>query len=302
MTNEELETRLESLVNHERRITREILQLILVAEDRKIHLARGFGSIVRWLIGRYSYSETAALRRVQAARLLRAVPTADGKIQTGELNLTTLAKAQSVIRAEERRTGERLPASQKVEVAEAIVNKSLSSTERKLAEIFPEATKSLEQSRVQDRGRDEVRISITVKRETYEMMLKVQAALGHALPGADLAAVTEHVYKEYWKRKNPQREVRPVERSATAAVAQGKTAVSAIVRRQVFQRDNGRCQYIDPVTKRRCLSEHRIEIDHIQPRALGGTNEADNLRCLCRAHNAYRAEQTFGPRPRAHVH
>ncbi|RYZ97581.1 MAG: hypothetical protein EOP11_21845, partial [Proteobacteria bacterium] len=178
MTNQELEFRLEKLVDSERVITREILQLILLAEDRKLYLERGFDSLVRWLVGRYKYSETAALRRVNAARMLRAVPAATGKIESGELNLTTLSKAQVVIRAEERRTGEKMPEARKAEVAVAMENKSLSSAERTLAQLFPEATKKLEETRVQDRGADEVRISITLKREEYELILKVKAALG----------------------------------------------------------------------------------------------------------------------------
>ena len=46
-------------------------------------------------------------------------------------------------------------------------------------------------------------------------------------------------------------------------------AISAGVRRHVWQRDGGRCSYIDPQTGRRCNSTHLIEIDHIVPHALG---------------------------------
>ncbi|RZA05833.1 MAG: hypothetical protein EOP11_11850, partial [Proteobacteria bacterium] len=268
MTNLELESRLESLVNQERVITREILQLIIVAEDRKLYLERGFDSVVRWLIGRYQYSETAALRRVNAARMLRAVPAAIGKIESGALNLTTLSKAHTVIRAEERRTGGQMPGARKEAVAGAMENKSLSSAERTLAQLFPEAVKKLEETKVQDRGADEVRISITLKREDYELIMKVKAALGHALPEADLATITAHVYAEYWKRKNPQRDVKPKKQSATAAVAPRTSAkpIDARTKRLIFRRDDGRCQYTDPLSKRRCLSTHRVQVDHIQPK------------------------------------
>ena len=39
-------------------------------------------------------------------------------------------------------------------------------------------------------------------------------------------------------------------------------------------------------------------IDHVTPRALGGSGEAENLRAFCRAHNHHAAERVFG---RAHV-
>ncbi len=65
-------------------------------------------------------------------------------------------------------------------------------------------------------------------------------------------------------------------------------AIPAAVRRQVWQRDGGRCSYVDQRTGRRCNSRHLIEIDHILPYALGGGADPRNLRLLCRAHHRHR--------------
>ncbi len=48
--------------------------------------------------------------------------------------------------------------------------------------------------------------------------------------------------------------------------------------RQVWQRDGGRCSYLDQRTGRRCNSRHLIEIDHILPYALDGGADPLNLR------------------------
>ena len=69
---------------------------------------------------------------------------------------------------------------------------------------------------------------------------------------------------------------------AAKSCASGR-AISAGVRRQVWQRDGGRCSYADPQTGRRCNSAHLIEIDHIVPHALGGAADPGNLRLLCGA-------------------
>jgi hypothetical protein len=37
-----------------------------------------------------------------------------------------------------------------------------------------------------------------------------------------------------------------------------------------------------------------LELDHAEPRALGGRDDAENLRVRCRAHNQLAAEQVFG--------
>ena len=67
-------------------------------------------------------------------------------------------------------------------------------------------------------------------------------------------------------------------------------AIPAAVKRQVWQRDGGRCSYLDRRTGRRCNSRHLIEIDHILPYALGGGADPENLRLLCHAHHRHRHE------------
>ena len=82
---------------------------------------------------------------------------------------------------------------------------------------------------------------------------------------------------------------------AAKSCASGR-AISAGVRGQVWQRDGGRCSYVDPQTGRRCNSTHLIEIDHIVPHALGGGADPGNLRLLCGAHHRHRHAQGKSPR------
>ena len=82
----------------------------------------------------------------------------------------------------------------------------------------------------------------------------------------------------------------------TAKSCASGRAISAGVRRQVWQRDGGRCSYADPQTGRRCNSTHLIEIDHIVPHALGGAADPGNLRLLCGAHHRHRHAQGRSPR------
>ena len=82
---------------------------------------------------------------------------------------------------------------------------------------------------------------------------------------------------------------------AAKSCAWGRS-ISAGVRRQVWQRDGGRCSYVDPQTERRCNATHLIEIDHIVPHALGGGADPGNLRLLCGAHHRHRHAQGKSPR------
>ena len=75
--------------------------------------------------------------------------------------------------------------------------------------------------------------------------------------------------------------------AAKAGAATGR-AIPAAVKRAVWQRDRGRCSYVDRTSGRRCGSQHLLQIDHVMPYALGGGAEPNNLRLLCAAHHRHR--------------
>ena len=64
--------------------------------------------------------------------------------------------------------------------------------------------------------------------------------------------------------------------------------IHSYLRKYIWKRDEGQCTYVHHETKRRCTSRHLLQIDHIQPFALGGKTEKENLRLLCAGHNQYR--------------
>lgn len=256
MTNLEIETRMRKLVGEERKITREILELINLAESRRLHLERGFSSLFDWLTKSFGYSEAAAQRRIQAARLVKAVPEAASKIETGALTLTNLSKAQSVFRLE------KAPAAQKVELVRELEGKSGKEAEKILVKAFPNAS---------------FRKNDVLPEETLANLQRVKELLSHALPGASDADVIGYLAKEFLKRKDPLQKT-----------------TSAAAKRCVMQQAQARCSYRDPASGRICGSTYQVQVDHIQPKALGGGDEKENLRLLCRAHNIFEAEKIFG--------
>ncbi len=73
-----------------------------------------------------------------------------------------------------------------------------------------------------------------------------------------------------------------------------RKAIPAAVRREVYERDGGRCAYVDPETGRRCGSQDGLQFEHRVPVALGGEDTVENVMLLCSHHNLLRAEQVFG--------
>jgi hypothetical protein len=76
-----------------------------------------------------------------------------------------------------------------------------------------------------------------------------------------------------------------------------RTVIPTKTRRLIWVKAEGKCQFVDFETGKRCGSRYFLEIDHyIKPVALGGSNDPENLRLLCCGHNARAAVKIFGPR------
>jgi hypothetical protein len=98
----------------------------------------------------------------------------------------------------------------------------------------------------------------------------------------------------------PARMATPATRQAPARdepEAARSRHVPAAIRRAVWLRDAHQCTFVDS-NGRRCRERAGLEIHHEHAYALGGSATLENLRLVCRAHNALYAERDFG---RAHV-
>jgi 5-methylcytosine-specific restriction endonuclease McrA len=65
------------------------------------------------------------------------------------------------------------------------------------------------------------------------------------------------------------------------------------VAREVYARDGERCTFVSD-DGLRCEETGFLELDHVTPKARGGTEDAGNLRVRCRAHNQHYADETYG--------
>ena len=145
--------------------------------------------------------------------------------------------------------------------------------------------------RVEPLTATESRIHLTVSRQFLEKLEAARRGQGHVQPGATKeqvidAALDLLLEKQARRRaevKRPQKNPRP----ATP------DRVTASVRRAVWARDDGKCQW--PVDSGGiCGSTTRLEIDHVVPRGRGGHSTVENCRLACRVHNQYAARQAYG--------
>jgi 5-methylcytosine-specific restriction endonuclease McrA len=218
LSNDEIVSRLDRLVPQERALTSEILELIREADRRRLYLELGYANIYKWLIGAYGYSQSAANRRIQAARLLSAVPEVREKILSGALNLTTLTQVQSTVRKEEIRTGEKVPLALKKDLLERIENKSSDEVQRLLAKEFPE-TQAAESLRFV--SETESKLNVILDGQTRQLLERAKELMSHSHPGASWAGVIGHLAQEFVKRKDPL--AKPIATTKRSSFAGGAT-------------------------------------------------------------------------------
>jgi hypothetical protein len=72
------------------------------------------------------------------------------------------------------------------------------------------------------------------------------------------------------------------------------TSLPTALRREVWNRDGGECQYVCAQTGKKCGARARVQPDHITPRAKGGVHLASNLVLKCRRHNLLAAIDEYG--------
>lgn len=93
----ELIARLEQLCRAERDASVDTLHHLNEIERRSLHLRLGYPSLFAYCTGHLHYSESAAARRVQAARCLRRFPRVGPLLQSGEINLMTLGLVANIL-------------------------------------------------------------------------------------------------------------------------------------------------------------------------------------------------------------
>ncbi len=84
-----------ALVKEERRLTGLIIENLQKISDTKLFLEMGYSSLFQYCTKALGYSEASAYRRLEAVKVMKVVPEIKAKLNSGELNLTTVAIAQN---------------------------------------------------------------------------------------------------------------------------------------------------------------------------------------------------------------
>lgn len=315
MKNQEIETNLKKLVSQERELLHEILLHIQQVEVRRIYLDRAYASTYEYLVKELSYSGSAAMRRIEAARLLKQIPSLSEQIESGGVNLSQIGELSRALKEKEKGSGQKVSLLQKKDIIANIAGKSVSETQKEIALALDLALKEPEKARFQKD--DSVLLSLHLTKEQYEIFMQCKDLSAHVRDHKNQdhswASVLEVLMQSYLKHKGSkeQRSDLPIaeqgrernqndnnkmsslktahpSHSIAAAVSQsvGKT-LTPKKRKFILNRDQC-CQYIDKQSGRQCQSTYQLEVDHKTPRFASGDHDLQNLQILCKQHNVHK--------------
>jgi hypothetical protein len=139
------------------------------------------------------------------------------------------------------------------------------------------------------------KLQVTIGQETRDKLSEVQGLLSHQVPDGVVAEILDRALDALLTEAKKKAAATDKPRRTAKGAKESSRAIPARTRREVFERDEGRCTYADG-EGRRCGSTWRVEFHHRVPYARGGTHDPDNVELRCRAHNQYEAELDFGVR------
>ena len=320
ISDQELLSQIRSLSGEERRIGLEILYRLREIEERKLFATLGYGSLHEFAVTELHYSDGAAHRRIQSMRLLKDLPAAEERLKCGALSLTNASQLQDFFRAE-KKLGKAYDSKEKSILLNEMSGKSARQAQALLLARSPEA---IPEEKLTPVDETHLKLTVVLSPELSEKLSRLKGLLAHRLPNASYAELLNAVADLALQKLDPQ--VKPGgnrakslntkngEGTATAAAPAPELVqrqapgtqnpalgtpkqapsryVSAPVRRLVFRRAQGRCEY--HFNGRRCSSRYALEVDHIVPVGKHGPSTLENLQLLCRTHNAHKNLGDYG--------
>jgi hypothetical protein len=140
---------------------------------------------------------------------------------------------------------------------------------------------------------DRYKLQVTVTRDTYEKLRRAQSLSRHTLAAGDVGSILDRALMlliDDLERRRFSRVASP--RPGPRESPPSGRHIPAVVRRAVWQRDEGRCGFVGRTG--RCRETDLLEFHHVEPYAAGGAATTDNIQLRCRAHNQYEARLFFG--------
>jgi hypothetical protein len=244
-------------------------------EERR--LWTGAGTLYKYIALTFGLTADQIYPRLQAMRLMRAIPEVEQKLEDGRLSVTNALKAQQVFRAESKARA--VSFKEKYEVLKSLENSSTKEADKVLANKYPDSKRPPE--KVKPVAENQNLIQFYVDDETLKQIEEQKAKYSHQMPSGKMQDLMKILIQQANRKPQPRKRVTIQRRSRH---------IPAEVKREMEKTRRHGCTHVDNLTGERCSSKHFLQMDHIKEYSKGGSNEAHNLQWLCGFHNRHRFE------------
>jgi len=325
---DELLRRLADLMHQSGRVEADLVAHIGEVDERRLYAREASPSMFAYCTEVLHLSEAEAYLRIAAARASREHPILLSMLGDGRLHLTGIARlAPHLTRENQDALLKRATYRSKRQIEELIAEiaprPDSPAVMRKLPErrtlsipapplgpdrvglrvpeLRPDGVPSpapvpSPPAVVEPLARARYKVQFTASAELHDKLERLRALMRSQVPDGDLAAIIEQAVAEKLERLEARRFAKtrtPRKGLSKTDTSSSSRHIPAAVRRAVQERDGNRCRYVDE-EGRRCSARNRLEFHHRYPFGLGGDHHPQNVRLMCRAHNAYLAAHDYG--------
>ncbi len=177
LTDRDLEQTLQGAVLKENELKIQILHLLAEVEPRRLY-SKNYPSLFEYCVKVLKYSGSSAQRRIDTMRAMKLIPEIEQKIVSGELNLLSVAQAQSFFR-QEAKIGKKYSIEQKKEVLQKLENKSTRECIKELIAISPQ---SIPQEKRRELTPEKTELKVVLNKDLIEKLDKIKALLSNSNP------------------------------------------------------------------------------------------------------------------------
>ncbi len=319
LPDDQLLSRLHTLVRRGNAVEAELLGHLGEVDTRRLYLGEGCSSMFAYCVRVLHFAESAAYKRIAAARAARRHPAILEAVRCGDLHVTGVSllapqldsdNADDWIAVARHQTADairRLLADRqpKPDVPTSVRRvptkepENASGAEHRRTAPVPSTSACeprTERARTEPLGGERYCVRFTADAALHAQIDELRALMRHQIPDGDvgkiLARAVTVLLEQVRKRKLGQTD-KP--RPAKPAGERPSRHVPARLRRAVSRRDGARCTYVSP-GGRRCEAREFLEFHHVDPWACSRVHAMENLTLRCRAHNQYAATRDFGER------
>jgi hypothetical protein len=279
----------------------ELVRVLIAVHKRRLHLKKSHPSLFEFCVKRLGMSNASAHRFSVAARLATQFPELVTRIERGEIHLSTLVQMRHHVTAEN--VNELLELAQgrtRYQVEELLASVAprpdAPSRMRKLPTPRVGPSVAPVERALEPLAPERYRVQFTADRATHDDILQARDLMRHSNPNGDLEPVLKYCARAGVEKLEARQRGLIRQRGARTQdrpPAPSSRHVPRAIRRAVYERDGAQCTFHDD-GGHRCSAKTLLELDHIDPYALGGLHTVENLRVRCRPHNGYYAEKIFG--------